>query len=218
MIGIYNGLVVDALTIVRAPEVDVWVVEAGTQGPFAEASRIPGDTRDAVARLHGVAEAGSVTYQTVEVEFAGRTLRLYVVGFEPGRPGAPLASGRGPAIGRSHYEIVADRRGRARARRSHPPRARHLRGRRPRREPGRTRAATRRSTCRCATRRRCSSSSRRRPPASRSPAAPALAEREHGERRRGPAGPERRAGDGRRDDPALEAPRGPDPGRPGAIS
>ena len=108
MIGIYNGLVIDALTIVRAPAVDVWVVESGTQGPFAEASRIPGDTRASIARLHGVAEAGSVTYQTAELDFAGRTHRLYLVGFEPGRPGAPLALAAGRPIGRSHHEIIAD--------------------------------------------------------------------------------------------------------------
>ncbi|MBP7243391.1 ABC transporter permease [Amaricoccus sp.] len=108
MIGIYNGLVIDALTIVRAPAADVWVVESGTQGPFAEASRIPGDTRASIARLHGVTEAGSVTYQTAEVDFAGRTHRLYLVGFEPGRPGAPLALVAGRPIGRSHHEIIAD--------------------------------------------------------------------------------------------------------------
>jgi putative ABC transport system permease protein len=110
MIGIYNGLVIDALTIARAPAVDVWVVEAGTLGPFAEASRIPGDTRESIARLHGVDSAGSVTYQTAEADFAGRKLRLYVVGYEPGRPGAPLDIAAGRPIARSHYELVADRR------------------------------------------------------------------------------------------------------------
>ena len=33
MIGIYRGLVVDALTIARAPAVDLWIVEANTRGP-----------------------------------------------------------------------------------------------------------------------------------------------------------------------------------------
>jgi putative ABC transport system permease protein len=108
MIGIYNGLVVDALTIVRAPDADVWVVEARTQGPFAEASRIPGGTRDAIARLHGVEEAGSLTYQTAEATFGGRTHRLYLVGVEPGRLGAPRDLAAGRPIGRSHHEIVAD--------------------------------------------------------------------------------------------------------------
>jgi len=108
MIGIYRGLVVDALTIARAPGVDLWVVEANTRGPFAEASRIPGDTREAIARIAGVSAAGSITYQTVETEHGGAKLRLYVIGYEPTRPGGPpeIASGRG--IARSRLEMVAD--------------------------------------------------------------------------------------------------------------
>ena len=109
MIGIYNGLVADALAVVKAPAADVWVVEAGTKGPFAEASSIPADTRDAVARRPGVAEAGAVNYQNVETPHAGHTLRLYVVGYEPGRPGGPLAIMQGRGIGASHFELVADR-------------------------------------------------------------------------------------------------------------
>ncbi len=109
MIGIYNGLVSDALAVVKAPAADVWVVEAGTKGPFAEGSSIPADTRDAVARMSGVAEAGAVNYQNVEAPHAGRTLRLYVVGYEPGRPGGPQAIAEGRGIGASHFELVADR-------------------------------------------------------------------------------------------------------------
>lgn len=109
MIGIYKGLVVDALTIARSPGVDIWVVEANTRGPFAEASRIPGDTREAIARIAGVASAGSLTYQTVEAEHGGTKLRLYIIGYEPGRLGGPPEIVEGRHIGRSHYEIVADR-------------------------------------------------------------------------------------------------------------
>ncbi|MEP0321915.1 ABC transporter permease [Bauldia litoralis] len=109
MIGIYNGLVADALNIVKAPQVDLWVVESGTQGPFAEASKIPGGTRDAVARLHGVAEAGSITYQTVEARHAGDTLRLYVIGYESGHPGGPRMIAEGRGITQTHFELVADR-------------------------------------------------------------------------------------------------------------
>lgn len=108
MIGIYNGLVVDALNIVRAPKADVWIVESGTRGPFAEASKISGGTRDAVARLHGVEEAGSITYQTIEAPFAERNLRLYVIGYEPGRLGGPTVISIGRGIARSHFEMVAD--------------------------------------------------------------------------------------------------------------
>ena len=109
MMGIYNGLVVEALAVARAPAAGLWVVEAGTKGPFAEASNIPPDTRDAVARLPGVAEAGAVNYQNVETGHAGRSLRLYVIGYERGRPGGPLRIAEGRALDASHFELVADR-------------------------------------------------------------------------------------------------------------
>lgn len=110
MIGIYRGLVDDALTLVRAPSVDLWIVESGTRGPFAESSRVPGDIREAVARLHGVVSAGAVTYQSVEARWGEAKLRLYVVGYEPGRPGGPSAIAAGRSIGRSRHELVIDRR------------------------------------------------------------------------------------------------------------
>jgi putative ABC transport system permease protein len=110
MIGIYRGIVVDALTVARNHGVDLWVVEAGSRGPFAEASRIPGDSREGIARLAGITAAGSVTYQTVEADQYGRKIRLYVIGFESGRPGGPNHIAAGRAIGQSHFEIVADRR------------------------------------------------------------------------------------------------------------
>jgi putative ABC transport system permease protein len=110
MIGIYRGIVVDALTVARSHGVDLWVVEAGSRGPFAEASRIPGDTREGIARLAGVTAAGSVTNQTVEAERLGQKVRLYVIGFELDRPGGPLRIAAGRAIAQSHFEMVADRR------------------------------------------------------------------------------------------------------------
>jgi putative ABC transport system permease protein len=108
MIGIYRGLVEDALTLARSPQADIWVVESGSRGPFAESSRIPGDTREAIARLHGVAATGAVTYQSVEARHAGKTLRVYVVGYELDRLGGPRHIMAGRAIARSHYEMVAD--------------------------------------------------------------------------------------------------------------
>jgi len=109
MIGIYRGMVVDALTIARTPAVDLWVVEAGSRGPFAESSRVPGETREAVARMPGVTAAGSVTYQNVEAVTGDRKIRLYVIGYEIGRPGGPAEIVAGRPIGRGHFEMVVDR-------------------------------------------------------------------------------------------------------------
>jgi len=80
MAGIYRGQTADALALAEAIKADLWVVEAGTHGPFAESSRIPGDTREMVARIDGVAAAGSITLQNVQIERNGRKLRLQVVG------------------------------------------------------------------------------------------------------------------------------------------
>ncbi|MBS7788674.1 ABC transporter permease [Roseococcus sp. SDR] len=128
MVGIYRGVVEEALSLTRALDANLWVVEGGTRGPFAEASRIPGDTREAVARIAGVTAAGSVTFQTVEARVAGSAaastagafrneagrervgapLRVQIVGYELDRPGGPpaLVEGRGIAARR---EMVLDR-------------------------------------------------------------------------------------------------------------
>lgn len=110
MIGIYRGLVDDALVLVRAPRADVWVVEAGKRGPFAESSRLPEDVRHIVARLDGVVAAGGVTYQPIEATLGARKLRLNVVGYELGLPGGPPGLVAGRPILRSHFELVADKR------------------------------------------------------------------------------------------------------------
>lgn len=108
MLGIYRGLIEEALGLSRAAQAQVWVVEGKTRGPFAEASRLPGDTREAIATQWGVAAAGSVSYQNVEVRHRGEIKRVLVVGAEIGRPGEAPAVAEGRPILRSRYEAVAD--------------------------------------------------------------------------------------------------------------
>jgi putative ABC transport system permease protein len=110
MTGVYGGLIDDALRQARAANADIWVVEANTKGPFAESSRIPGDTRELVSRVYGIQRAGSVTYQSVQTEVNGAAYRLFLIGFEPGRPGGPRKLVAGREIMRSHYEMIVDRR------------------------------------------------------------------------------------------------------------
>ena len=109
MVGIYRGLIVESLGLVRAAGGQVWVVEGGTRGPFAEASRLPGDTRIAIASQWGVAAAGGISYQNVEAQHRGRTKRLLVVGAQIARPGEARSVVEGRPIMRSRYEAVADR-------------------------------------------------------------------------------------------------------------
>src|SRR5262245_47050178 len=87
MVGIYRGLRFGSLGLVRAAGAQVWVVEGDTRGPFAESSRLPGDTREAIAAQWGVSAVGGVAYQNVEAQYRGQTKRLLVVGAQIGRPG-----------------------------------------------------------------------------------------------------------------------------------
>ena len=108
MIGIYRGMVDDAINLIEQPQVDLWIVEGGTRGPFAEASHLPGDIRESVARINGVAAAGALTYQSVETRYKERKVRIYVVGSEPGRIGGPGPIIDGRDITQTHFEMVAD--------------------------------------------------------------------------------------------------------------
>jgi putative ABC transport system permease protein len=108
MTAIYRGLVAEALGLIEVAQADVWVVEGGKRGPFAESSRIPRDTRDAIQAHWGVAAAGAVVYQSVEVPHRGATLRVFVIGAEFGRPGGEFQVVRGRHILKSRYELLAD--------------------------------------------------------------------------------------------------------------
>jgi putative ABC transport system permease protein len=108
MTGIYEGSLSDALRLPRAARADLWVVQPGSFGPFAEPSRIPRDTRDLVRRIPGVAAAGAVTFQTVQAALSGRPVRLLLEGFEIGRPGGPATIVAGHDLTQSHYQIVVD--------------------------------------------------------------------------------------------------------------
>jgi putative ABC transport system permease protein len=109
MAGIYRGQTADALALLRAIKADIWIVEANTLGPFAEASRVPGDTREIVARIDGIVDAGAITLQNVQIQSGEKRSRLQVVGYDPGRPGGPTRHMAGREITRSRFELIADR-------------------------------------------------------------------------------------------------------------
>ncbi|MBW8370512.1 MAG: ABC transporter permease [Thiobacillus sp.] len=108
MAGVYRGMVDDAKVLLRAVNADVWVVQQNTLGPFAEPSSVPDDLYRALAGLEGVAQAGNVSYLTMQVTHQGTSQRVMVAGFEPGKPGGPAFLVAGRPIARAHYEAVAD--------------------------------------------------------------------------------------------------------------
>jgi putative ABC transport system permease protein len=107
--GIYRGLVEDALSLVRAPGADLWVVQKDTNGPFAETSRVPEDVYRALETIPGVREASPIAFQSLQFR-VGRTLfRVQLVGHRPGRLGGPAAVTAGRPMVRGRYEMLLDR-------------------------------------------------------------------------------------------------------------
>lgn len=108
MAGIYRGMIDDAKALLESWQVDVWVVQQQTLGPFAEPSTLHDDAYRGLRSLPGVAETGNVTFMTMQVSEGGRDVRVMISGFEPGHPGEPSLIVAGRPVTRSHYEAIAD--------------------------------------------------------------------------------------------------------------
>jgi putative ABC transport system permease protein len=108
MAGVYRGMVDDAKALLNNSGADIWVVQQGTQGPYAESSTLRDDVYRALLTQPGVSRAANVTYLTMQVRVGNTDVRAMVVGFEPGQPGEPGYLVAGRQITRSHYEAVAD--------------------------------------------------------------------------------------------------------------
>lgn len=108
--GIYRGLVEEATLLIDRVNADLWVVQKGTRGPFAEISRLPRNVEDRVLAVPGVIKANSFISHTIQREYCGRPLRLTIQGLSwPTDKGQwlPLIAGR--ALGQAHYEMLADK-------------------------------------------------------------------------------------------------------------
>ncbi len=108
--GIYRGIVEDATLLVDSIGADLWVVQHGTRGPFAEVSRVPENLADRVASVPGVANARRFVFHTVQRERDGKPLRISVTGLDwPTDTGEWLPLVEGRPLGQNHYEMIADR-------------------------------------------------------------------------------------------------------------
>jgi putative ABC transport system permease protein len=110
MSGIYRGMIDDALVVVDHIGADLWVVQQGTRGPFAEISRVSPQLEDRVRAVPGVAGARKFVSHSIQREQGGRPLRITVQGLawpEDKGEWLPLIAGRPLAQG--HYEMIADR-------------------------------------------------------------------------------------------------------------
>lgn len=109
MQGIYAGMVDDAVLLTRVARADLWVVQRGTRGPFAEASRLDPSVEARAAAVPGVTSSRPYTYQVLQREHRDEVLRIALVGLGwPDDPGAGLPLVAGRALEQPHGELVAD--------------------------------------------------------------------------------------------------------------
>lgn len=113
MAGVFRGMVDDGQVLIDNSGADLWVVQQGTLGPYAEPSALRDDVWRSIAGLSGVAETGNAAYLTIQMSHAGKETRVMIVGIEvdrPNRPGAPPYLTAGRPILQGHYEAIADER------------------------------------------------------------------------------------------------------------
>jgi putative ABC transport system permease protein len=113
MAGVFRGMVDDGQVLIDNSGADLWVVQQGTLGPYAEPSSLRDDVWRGIAGIQGVAETGNAAYLTIQMAHAGKDTRVMIVGIEidrPNRPGAPSYLTAGRPILQGHYEAIADER------------------------------------------------------------------------------------------------------------
>ncbi len=109
MSGIYRGMIDDALVVVDGVGADLWVVQRGTRGPFAEISRVPANLEHRLLAVPGVAGARGFVSHNIQRVRGGKPLRIAVQGLawpEDQGQWLPLVAGR--ALARGHFEMIAD--------------------------------------------------------------------------------------------------------------
>lgn len=108
--GIYQGLIREATLLAEKIGADIWVVQHGTRGPFAEISRTPLNLEYRLAAVPGVLDARAFVSHTIQRQRLGKPLRMVVQGLSwPVDKGdwLPLVAGR--PLASAHFEMIADK-------------------------------------------------------------------------------------------------------------
>jgi putative ABC transport system permease protein len=109
MAGIYQGLVDDATVLLDRTHADLWVVQRGTRGPFADPSRLDPSLELRVAGVPGVVSARAFTMQVLQRDHRGHQIRFALIGLSfPDDRGDELSITQGHGLTQAHGEIIAD--------------------------------------------------------------------------------------------------------------
>jgi len=110
MVGLYRGVVYEALLIIENVGADLWITQGDRAGPFAEESAISGTLERRAEGVPGVQWSRKFIQFNQQFQIGNRRLRMAITGLDyPADTGSwvPLIKGRGLYSG--HYEAIADR-------------------------------------------------------------------------------------------------------------
>ncbi len=109
MAGIYQGLVDDATVLLDRMDADLWVVQRGTRGPFADPSRLDPSLELRIAAIPGVLSSRAFSTQVLQRDHRDRQLRFALVGLSfPEDRGEALSITQGHTLAQAHGELIAD--------------------------------------------------------------------------------------------------------------
>lgn len=109
MIGVYRGMLADAQVILDDLDVDLWVVQEDTLGPFAEASRIHEDLKYTLKGYQAIDKAEAITFQNLQIPKGEKQVSVLAIGYDiygeinPINPKRLIA---GRMLQSDHFEIV----------------------------------------------------------------------------------------------------------------
>lgn len=108
-LGLYRGIVADALLVIDRIGADLWVVQGERVGPFAEGSSVSGTMDRRVEGVQGVAAVRRFVQFSQQFDHAGQPRRATITGLDyPKDRGDWFALAEGRHIAAAHFEIVAD--------------------------------------------------------------------------------------------------------------
>jgi len=109
MIGVYRGMISDAEVLLNDLDVDLWIVQEDTLGPFAEASRVHEDLKFTMRSIDGISKSEAITFQSIQLPKESKKIRVLLVGYDNYGSIIPINKDRliaGRTIMKDHYEIV----------------------------------------------------------------------------------------------------------------
>jgi putative ABC transport system permease protein len=107
--GLYRGIVHDALAIIEDIDAELWIVQGGKAGPFAEGSAVSPVLDRRLEGVPGIRSVRRFIQYNQQFTFGGRFVRIAVTGLDfPRDHGEWLRLSRGRLIGAAHFEAIAD--------------------------------------------------------------------------------------------------------------